>query len=87
MRFLAFRLISTLVISTTDDVTQLMLLEDLLKESPYDEMKLAGLGLLREVLAGKFDVSPSLYLIRKVLMIFSGWQALDVHSNQSPTQA
>lgn len=56
-RFLAFRLLSTLVIDgTAQEETQLMLLKDLVDDCPFEAMRVAALGLLQEVLLRKFQV-------------------------------
>ncbi|KAK4703685.1 hypothetical protein P7C70_g2532, partial [Phenoliferia sp. Uapishka_3] len=58
-RFLAFRLLSTLIVEGVDqEETQFMLLKDLVEDCPYDAMQVAALALLQEMLLHKFKVGP-----------------------------
>lgn len=59
-RFLAFRLIATIILDlTAQEETQLILLRDLLGgECPFEGMRVAAIGLTREVLASKFAQKP-----------------------------
>lgn len=54
-RFLAFRLLTTLILQgTEDEAIQLMLLKDLIEDCPYEPLRVAAIGILREVLVAKF---------------------------------
>lgn len=55
IRSLAFKLLSTVTIrSTTKDEIQLMIISDLIKDCPHEQMRVAVIGLLRELLVTKF---------------------------------
>jgi hypothetical protein len=55
-RFLAFRLLSTLVLGTEKEEIQLMIIKDLIEDCPYPQMRVAGISLLREVVAHKMSL-------------------------------
>ncbi|ORY74736.1 hypothetical protein BCR35DRAFT_306523 [Leucosporidium creatinivorum] len=56
-RFLAFRLLTTVVLRGTEkEEVQLMILQDLIEDCPFEQMRVASIGLLREVVAGKFQL-------------------------------
>lgn len=67
-RFLSFRFVTTLITKATrKEEIQIMILKDLIENCPFDSLKVASIGLLREVLGGKFEAHqitevPSLFL-------------------------
>lgn len=60
-RFLAFRLVSSLIVTHTAkrEEIQLMLLRDLIENCPFDQMRVAAMGILRDVLTLSFAVRHS----------------------------
>lgn len=50
-RFLAFKLLSTLIVKGTQkEEIQFMIIKGLLRECPFDGMKVASIGILKELL-------------------------------------
>lgn len=69
-RFLAFRLVSTLIVDAApQEETQLMLLKDLIEDCPFDPMRIAALSLLQEVLVRKFQDPATFSLFTSPLLL------------------
>ncbi|KAI5481537.1 hypothetical protein MNV49_004294 [Pseudohyphozyma bogoriensis] len=69
VRFLAFRLVSTLITKgIKKEETQFMILKDLLEDCPYDQLRSAAIGLLREVLSSKFEGTSSSIFVSPLLL-------------------